>query len=365
MPQPTPKPAGPAGRPEAPPEEAFWQRYSPHHEFPLGTASAVGLFGAAVGLLIVASVLVNLSRHDERREPPKMDVVEEAQGGGGTGGFGPEGAGPDATGKESKVENVQPQKPVREKDSKAPQVTQAFKTPLPKQELKVPVVPPDTKETETGQEQIAAVVTQAQAMEEKARKDVAKAMKAAQGRKGVVNPGEGGGSGGGSGGGVGNKKGPGAGTSPTGVVRTKQERRGFRWRIDFSGTAEQHLAKLRALGITLAVPTGIPGRFFVMDLNRTPPTRTMTDLSRQMNKVKWFNTKAESVRELARVLGLPTVPPYVVIFLPQKMEQELADLEQSYKGLNENQIELTEFEIRQRPDGSYGPVVIRQVPKRR
>jgi hypothetical protein len=53
-----------------------------------------------------------------------------------------------------------------------------------------------------------------------------------------------------------------------------------------------------------------------------------------------------------------------VIFLPPGVEKEMIGLEHDYKGLEENQIELTEFEIQRRDDGRFGPVVVRQVPRR-
>jgi hypothetical protein len=274
------------------------------------------------------------------------------------GRFGTPGAGPDAAGKGSNAANVQTGQQPGGRTSKTSQVAQAFKKPPAKQELKVPATVSGGKEAKAGPEAVADAAPRAKKREDKAHKDAEYALPKTQKEgKGVVKPGEGGGSG--------SKKGLGNGTNPNGGDRSKQQRRELRWRIDFSGTGEQHLAKLRALGITLAVPTGVPGRFLVMDLSRNPPASAVTDLSRQLNKVKWFNTKAESVRELARVLRLPTAPPYAVIFLPAKMEQEMIDLEHRYKGLEETQIERTDFEIQQRRDGSYGPVVVRQVPKGR
>ena len=184
------------------------------------------------------------------------------------------------------------------------------------------------------------------------------------GKAGLKNPGRGGGTGGGVGTGIGKKTGPGGGTADKGVLRTKRQRREYRWKIDFSGTGEQHLEKLRALGITLAVPTHQRGIFLLMDLSRTPPTGRPDNLGQFADQIKWFNTSAPSLRELARALRLREAPNFVVIFLPEAMEEEMIRLEHDYKGLEENQIERTDFEIRRRDDGTLGPVVVAQQPKR-
>jgi hypothetical protein len=352
--------------PEQPPEEAFWQRYSPHHEFPLSTVTTAAVCGLAVALVFVASVVVGMSRHDERRKPAEMDVVEIA-GGGGAEGPGPQGAGLDASGKEGKAENVSTHQTRRE--SPKEEKVAALKNPVKALILKLPPdTRPEPKDTSSNDAIFAQLSEEAKKMEAKARQDVERAMQAA-GPKGSKNPGAGGGTGGGAGKGSGVKQGPGSGTGATGRVLTKRQRRELRWRIDFSGTGEEHLAKLKALHITLAIPTGQPYRFWVVDLTRTPLVGKIADLSQQKDKIKWFNTRQESLQALSVALRkhglrLPGVPPYVVIFLPPAMEQEMIQLEHDYRGLEEDQIELTEFEIQRRPDGSFGPVVVAQRAKR-
>jgi hypothetical protein len=158
---------------------------------------------------------------------------------------------------------------------------------------------------------------------------------------------------------VGGFKGPGGGQSLTGQVLSRQQKREMRWRIDFSGSPQEHLVKLRALEVTLALPTRQPGAYLLVDLTRMPPAAKRDDLAQQRNKIKWFNSSPPSLQGLARALNLGEVPPYAVIFLPAKMEAEMQQLEHDYGGLEEHQIELTEFEI-QRHDGRYRPVVVSQ-----
>jgi hypothetical protein len=363
MQPPTKKPASPAAAPEQPPEEAFWERYSPHHEFPLSTVTSVGLFGLAVGLVAVASVLIGLSRNDERGKPPKMDVVEEAQGGGGKDGFGPEGAGLNAKGGPGKAENVPTKQQAKADPPKTEQAAQTLKNLPDKAKLTVKNTEPEPKVDSTGQNAIGELRQQAEEAVKVAMEQPKAPEKGPPGKKGLRNPGEGGGFGGGKGKGFGTKEGPGTGNDPNGVVRTKRQRRELRWRIYFSGTGEQHLAKLRALAITLALPTRARGQFQVWDLTSNPPHATITDLRAQQNKIKWISQDPKSLPDLARALRLREIPPYAVIFLPQAVEEEMIQLEHDYKGLEENQIKLTEFEIRRRPDGGFSPVVISQTPR--
>src|SRR2546427_8360397 len=53
------KPKTPAG--PAPAEEPFWNRYSPHHEFPLSSATSIALHVLAfVGLIVAGWVLARM-----------------------------------------------------------------------------------------------------------------------------------------------------------------------------------------------------------------------------------------------------------------------------------------------------------------
>ncbi len=64
----------------SPAEEPFWNRYSPHHEFPLSTASSIALHVLALILLIVAGWLVASMIDKSKLE---VSTLEAFAGGGG------------------------------------------------------------------------------------------------------------------------------------------------------------------------------------------------------------------------------------------------------------------------------------------
>src|SRR6516164_11225225 len=74
-----------------PPQEVFWERYSPHHECLLSCVSSITLHGLVVGLLILIALTAFWARNSDANphRPPNMDVVQLE--GGGDGGL--EGGG--------------------------------------------------------------------------------------------------------------------------------------------------------------------------------------------------------------------------------------------------------------------------------
>src|SRR5437763_51161 len=65
--------------PMLPPDESFWQRYSPHHEFSLAAMTSFFVHGLVVGIMCLwaLGVLWYLFQGAaENRKPPSMDVVQ-------------------------------------------------------------------------------------------------------------------------------------------------------------------------------------------------------------------------------------------------------------------------------------------------
>jgi hypothetical protein len=78
---------GAAGR--LPPEERFWRRYSPHHEFPLSSATSVALHVLVVVLLLLVAWVAVKLRLDEGTTPLPVIAVTVGDGGRGEKAPGP------------------------------------------------------------------------------------------------------------------------------------------------------------------------------------------------------------------------------------------------------------------------------------
>src|SRR5438552_15325066 len=63
----------------SPPQQEFWQRYSPHHEFPLSSITSVTLHALVIVLLLLGAwVAIRLGFGNEKGNLP-VDVVPIAE----------------------------------------------------------------------------------------------------------------------------------------------------------------------------------------------------------------------------------------------------------------------------------------------
>src|SRR5260221_8490553 len=95
---PAPPPTTNPNRLLVPPEEKFWQRYSPHNEAPLSGVSSFAFHVLVIPLLLlIAWVASKVNEDDEKRSLP-VDVVRVnfSGGGGSKQGVGPGPGGIDA-----------------------------------------------------------------------------------------------------------------------------------------------------------------------------------------------------------------------------------------------------------------------------
>src|SRR6266852_6575926 len=101
-----PRPNPLAGREAgpAPAEEPFWNRYSPHHEFPLSSATSIALHVLALVFLIVAGWFVASMIEKSKLEVGTLEESTLAGGGGNPKG---EGNAPGDRPPESGAENVE------------------------------------------------------------------------------------------------------------------------------------------------------------------------------------------------------------------------------------------------------------------
>ncbi|MCI0642540.1 MAG: hypothetical protein L0Y72_22265 [Gemmataceae bacterium] len=334
-----------AGKPLLPPDEKFWQRYSPHHEFPLAGVTSLCLHGLAIVLLILAGVWQLFQWNSPAHRPPSLDVVQIE--GGGDGFEGGAGGDPGPSGEPSPTEIAH-----ELKKSPVPEEIDPVKKPL---ELDIPEI----VITNTKDELDAALAKLGKEAEDQAKPKPIKtptapskgSQKGASGQGGV-----------GSGTGKGTKGfGPGVG-GPGGRKLTKAEVYAIRWHFNLSGTPKEHVEKLIAIGVTVAVPQPRSGWAFIPDLRRRPVELQAGNLDKYKDAVKWQNTDPISMQGLTHELKLPFVPPAVLMLLPKDREERMAAEELHFAqqvGRPPEQIRKTVFDFRLK-GGVFEPVVIDQ-----
>ncbi|HEV3082037.1 MAG TPA: hypothetical protein VGY66_19810 [Gemmataceae bacterium] len=320
-----------------PPEERFWKRYSPNHEFPLSSASSALMHLCALGILALgAHSFANWAT------PVPIDAIEIGGGGGR-----PDGAEGPAAGQFPHKEDLQdvvnnaapaPEAPLRGQDLK--------QVEKPNEKVIEPPNPRlfDDKTAEANRKQLSKLGEQV--------RDRLNALRRAEASRGIRGPGEEGGEGLGKG----PRKGPGAGPGRGNI--DKQQERQRRWTMIFNIRDPQDYARqLSALGAYLAVPGSRDGEYLVIeDLTRRPVVarlRNVGDISRMF----WIDDKPDAVGPLFRELGYEKIQSYFVAFFPAELEHELLKKELEYKNLPESSIEGTKFQIR-RTSGSKGYEVV-------
>lgn len=326
--------------PLVPPDERFWQHYSPHAEFPLSSAGSLAVHLLIVGVLILLAWLGSILYSNGNRSLP-VEAVRLDLGGGGGNVHGEGDASNNGTPSEASqpndnaTENVPPDTDPHPKkiDVKpGPQVQSQFDVDSTR----------FLQETDT---QAAQTFQNLSHVTSRLRLTDAKPSGRGQGGSG-----SGGGSGDGKGTGVGNAQGEGHGTL------TQREKRMLRWTMLFSPrSSADYVAQLRGLGAFLAFP--IPGSRdykVVRDLSARPARLLDEDIA-QLHRIYWFDNKPDSVAQVAEVLGLrlQPLPDHFIAFMPEEVEQKLfqrekAYLNKKYPGRTEDDIAETKFRLHER-----------------
>lgn len=353
-------------RTATPPDERFWRRYSERHELPLAGATSIFAHALVLGVLILAGILMASRWHDERRQPPSMDVVlMEGAGGGGSPDAGDGGVGGPPGGKTEIGSEIK-------KDSPPPSGEFADLKAIPKVVV-AEAAPNVVAETPDDTETIAALQRLTEDLDAEKKKNAAKDPVEPPKMPGVnysKNAGKVGLNAGGTGvGGTGTGKkggapgvGDGTGTGfANGRPLAKQDIFAQRWRFDLTGDGKEHAAKLAAIGVTLAIP-GKNGEILVVrDLKRRPALAKSEKLRDFKDAVKWYNQRPESILGLAKELQLNFVPNMVVMLLPKDREEKMAAEEARFaqeQGRPLQAIRATWFDFQLR-DGAYEPVAIK------
>jgi hypothetical protein len=328
------------------PEERFWKRYSPHHEFPLSFSGSTLLHVLIFGLLVL--LFLSLLGFNSNRSLP-VDPVRIALGGGGGNKDGVEGGSGPGKGPLENVEQGDPgDKPVDGADVERPALTQT-------QVDKLKMDFPDPKDVRLIQE--SEVGRRIAALDKSVRDKLRDGL---NGGKGAGGPGKDGGKDGGRGTGTGNGQGEGK------AALTQREKRMLRWTMAFdTRNPEDYISQLDSLGAILAIPKqGNPRDYHIVrDLRKRPAELLDEDLS-QIQRIYWIDNKRDSAHAVTQALGIPWRPDHFVAFMPQELEERLAAMELKYRGLTEDQIFETRFKAVRRPGGGYDVIVTGQTPKK-
>jgi hypothetical protein len=325
-------PAGSRRGPLLPPEEQFWKRYSPHHEFPLSSATSFALH-LLIGGLMVVFVVYLLSRDTApNQDAPSGEPVIAAEDSDGNPKGGGAGGGKNGNGLPEDVGENRDKTPAGLNDKGSNTVLEMPKGIDP---VKIP--------DEGGSRNIVEgnVRDDLDAVAKEVHKQLAKRNDA----KGTGSKGRDGGSGGGKD--KGRDKGTGSrgqGPGEEGELAEKRAQRQLRWRLIFNhdGNGEDYLKKLKALGAILVAgdyQLGANGRPAVDARGNVPlQYRFLRNFNKKDNReftrvedipgIFWIDDKPATVGSLARALRV-SQPKLFACFFPIEVEKELRRLEKN------------------------------------
>lgn len=310
-------------QPLVPPDEQFWQRYSPHHELPLSATTSVMLHGLALALIVALAYLA--FRHTEASKPLSVDAITIAGGSGDPNGAddGKEGAG-----KSEDTGEPGPKQTPRSSTEPKETLKQASVDPLSLPEYKGP----DGRLLEDASEETKKLANLAEDTRKKLFDGLARSKKGEGG-------GTDGGKGKGKGGGEGDLEGPGKGNI------SARQKRVLRWTMIFNTRdGNDYRRQLHALKAILAIPDPSGEYKVIHDLTKRPVQAKVEDLS-EIKRIFWVDDQPQSIGPLAQALGLTPPPERIVAFFPVELEEELLRLEKAYRGKEEHEIKETRFRV--------------------
>jgi hypothetical protein len=334
-----------------PPEQRFWERYSPHGEARFSGLSSFVLHAAIIGpLLILGWFGISFGAPPPDPALKAVRLLEEPGGGGKPGGVkdGPAG------GARESGETESGGSPLGDPDPPDPKLTLT--------EIKdVGAVLPDAYKTDPVVQARIKAGDSRMLVYSRVDKQVTDALnagvRAGQGKAGT-------GTGGGAGDGVGPGVGSGRGEGNTSL--TEREKRLFRWKIDFGQrwssdpqAVQNYMQTLEGLGAFVALPAAPGSRQFriIRKLLQKPVQFTNETLS-QTECLYWYEQNQQVVRDVTNYLGLPPSAGYIIL-LPQFREKEMSEAERKFKGARPSDIFETRFKV-SREGGGYKVDVMSQ-----
>lgn len=347
----TASPSGKSGKrgasPLTPPDERFWQRYSPHAEFPLSSAGSLLLHLLIFGVAgLMAWLGVALFSNSSVKLP--VEAVRVAGGGGDRNGQA------DGTGISQPRESGDTRKEAQADVAPPPEEASPTLNVDPEPQIKPPQF-----ESNSGRkiQDITAASKSFKRLQEGASRIQSPGSSPAS--KGQGGSGKGGGKGSGTGTGVGS----GSGEGPPANLSQRQKKQ-RRWVMGFDTRgSEDYVAQLQGLDAILAIPVAESGGDFDYKFfrNLTPGSgRSRTEDAQKVLKeveglIRWIDDNPRNVEGVLAVLGLPVpkIPRekyHFIAIVPEKLELKLTRLERAYlkkyPNRNEDDIEETKFRIK-------------------
>jgi hypothetical protein len=298
----------------------FWERYSPNGELPWSSAMSLGVF--TILLLLPIVLIAPFAQRDPT--PPAVDVLY----------VGEDQNAPLGDGEEFDAEVAMGTTEPEPADELPAEVTVDEVAKIEEEELP----PPEVAPADQGEEVIEQTAVAQSALD---RLSQARSQLDSNLNQGAPEGGRAGGGGG-------------TGTTGRGA-------RVARWVLHFDTESSHHyLAQLDGLGAEIAFPAvGNRWQYFV---NVGSPQRRseIRDLGGE-SRLYWVDEKPQSIGGVAQVLGIP-MPPFMIVFLPVRLEDRMLEMELAYKNLAEDQILRTDFHVIQR-GASYDVRVTSQIPR--
>lgn len=311
-------------KPLIPPDEKFWQRYSPNAEMPLsGLASAV-LHGMVLGIMLLG-VFAWFSGGDKEVEMEPILFGDGVEGGGGGNVMG-QGAGPQLSGPQDVPQDLKPD----------------LKPDLPKPIEADTNIKPDTAPKLADDPDAISIVDNLKKKNPTAGVFMKDALEGLTG-KGGGGKGWGGGTGDGVGTGIGDKMGPGTGK------RNARGARLLRWTVNFNTkSGEDYVRQLNGIGAIIGVPDKTGKLMIIRNLSERPAKPKYENI-RDINRIFWVDERADSARAVADALQLDLIPSQIVAFFPIEVEKQLVEVElaygKKYGRKTEADIRETEFAV--------------------
>jgi hypothetical protein len=341
-----PKPAPPLS--PVPPEEQFWQRYSPHGEAPLSLSGSFALHVLAIGVLGIILVFSAAWFSKSDRSVPVEPVRMLGGGGGKRTGVGDGkgiGHGPIEAAQDSQLTQ-----PGEDEGPRRPALN-----PIEVQKLRKNFDADSARWLEQAKTDQAKAFAQ---LNDSTRRALSDGLQPGKGR---------GGSGSGGGQGTGTGTGTGAGFGAGSDKLNIREKRMLRWHMRFTAASgPEYLQQLRGLGAILAFPVQEePTPVFKIVRDLKPGASLLNEEVAKINRIYWIDDKPGSVRDIMGALriSLPQIPSRFVAFMPESLEADLFKMERNYverilrRSFNEDLIDETNFRVVLTPKG-YRPELI-------